>query len=300
MTWQPEQTVEIIAGTPPGGGQDRAAHAIASALEPFLPFPIVVSNLSGRGGGNAWDALVARRGDPHVVSISSPTLVTNRLLGIAETDYQAVRALANLYTEYILFAVPSASPIQTPKDLATALGSGRPPTTSFATERGNVNHIALARVARSAGGDPATLPIRVFESARHAVADMLTGHAEMVAVSAPSAVPEFTAGTLRPIAVSAPERIGTPFHATHTWAESGVDATIGTWRGLIGPPGLEVEHLNFWARALDSAIATDGWREALDRHGWADSFLDPAATMDFFAAEEQHMRVALTELDMIR
>jgi len=297
--WHPEQPIEIIAGTPPGGGQDRAARAIAAALEAFVPQPVTVSNIGGRGGGNGWDALVARPGDPHVLAVSSPTLLTNRLLAIAEIDHASVTALANLYTEYILFGVPAASPIHTPRDLAAALGSEHPPTVSFATERGNVNHIALGRVIRSGGGDPARLPVRVFESARYAIADMLAGNSEAVAVSAPSVVPEFTAGTVRPIAVTAPGRIGPPFDRTPTWNEAGVDATIGMWRGIVGPPGLAPAHVEFWAQALAEAIGSDTWRGALDHHGWDDTFRGVADTERFLAGQQDQMRSALADLGMI-
>ena len=297
--WQPEQPIEIIAGTPPGGGQDRAAQAIAAALEAFLPKPVTVINIPGRGGGNGWDALVARPGDPHVLAVSSPTLITNRLLAIAEIDHTSVTAIANLYTEYILFGVPADSPIHSPRDLAAALGSERPPTVSFATERGNVNHIALGRVVRSGGGDPSSLPIRVFESARHAIADMLTGNSEVVAVSAPSVVPEFTAGTLRPIAVSAPTRIGPPFESTPTWDEVRINATIGMWRGVVGPPGLTPANREFWAQALRSAIESDVWSDALDHHGWDDTFLGAADAELFLAEQQNHMCSALVDLGMI-
>jgi putative tricarboxylic transport membrane protein len=299
MSSHPENTIEIIAGTPPGGGQDRAARALAAALQTVLSVEVIVTNVPGRGGSFGWAALVARATDPNVISISSPTLITNRLLGLDDLDASDITPIANLYTEYIMFAVPSSSHITTPAELATEIGSPTPPITALATERGNVNHIALGWVAQSQGADPSRVPIRVFESARHAIADTLAGHAGIVAVSAHSMVPEFSSGSVRPIAVSAPRRLTSPFHEVPSWTEAGVDSVIGTWRGVIAPPGLDPSQSAFWDRTIRQAIATETWQQSLDHHGWTDAFSGPNETKTFFDHQTIAMEVALRELGFI-
>ncbi len=59
-----------------------------------------LTNIPGRGGGNAWDYLRKHNGDPHVLAINSPTVISNKLLGVSTTDYSDITPLANLYTEY--------------------------------------------------------------------------------------------------------------------------------------------------------------------------------------------------------
>ena len=111
-SWRPEGEIEIIAGTPAGGGQDRAARALASALEETSDIAVRVSNVPGRGGGNAWDVLCTHDGDGHRLSISSPTLITNRLTDVSDLDLDTLTQIAMLYSEYIVFAVPAASPLE--------------------------------------------------------------------------------------------------------------------------------------------------------------------------------------------
>src|SRR3972149_339403 len=60
--------MEIIAGTPPGGGQDRTARAIAGILDT----EVTITNVPGRGGGNAWDRLIAGKGATHLGAGSPP------------------------------------------------------------------------------------------------------------------------------------------------------------------------------------------------------------------------------------
>ena len=139
--WQPEHGIELVAGTPAGGGQDRPARALIGILEAnkLVNQPIKLTNIPGRGGGNGWDYLRTQAGNPHVLAINSPTVITNRQLGEADFDHRALTPLANLYTEYIAFVVRADSPIRNAADfmqrladdsagcriaLATAIGKG--------------------------------------------------------------------------------------------------------------------------------------------------------------------------------
>lgn len=291
--------VEIIAGTPPGGGQDRAARALAAALGGVLDTRVVVSNVPGRGGGNAWDLLSSHRGDPQRLSISSPTLITNRLTGVADLGPDGVSQLAILCTEYIAFGVPVESAVAGAPSLVARLRSPHPTSFALATALGNVNHMAVAYLCRHAGVDPKEVDVRVFDSARHAVADVLGGASDVVAVSAASVLPELDGGLLRLLAVSAPVRLGGPLGVVPTWHELGVDCTIGTWRGVVGEPGLGSDSIAAWEQTLSTAVSRFEWRDALDQHLWADTFLRAAATATFMHEQEHLMREALTGLGLL-
>ncbi|MGQ0752645.1 MAG: tripartite tricarboxylate transporter substrate binding protein, partial [Betaproteobacteria bacterium] len=113
--WRPNAEVEIIVGTPPGGGQDRPARALIRVLEAdrLITVPMKLTNIPGKGGGNAWDALRSRARDPHVLSISSAPLLTNRLLGVTDYDHTGLTPVAHLYAEYLAFVVRADSKIET-------------------------------------------------------------------------------------------------------------------------------------------------------------------------------------------
>ena len=74
--WQPERPVSIIAGTPPGGGLDRAAHALLKAItaERLLAVPVAVVNVPGDGARKAWTVVDAHRRDAHFVRCSRPAI----------------------------------------------------------------------------------------------------------------------------------------------------------------------------------------------------------------------------------
>jgi putative tricarboxylic transport membrane protein len=300
--WRPVQEVELIAGTPAGGGQDRPARALIKVLEAkqLVGVPIRLTNIPGKGGGNAWDALRKKTGDPHVLAINSPTIITNQLLGVSDFDHTALTPLANLYTEYIAFVVRPDSTIRTGADFMSRVSRDAGGfTIAMATARGNINHMALGQVTKHAGGDVKALRLNVFDSARYAVADVVEGRAEVGAITAVSAVPELAAGTLRAFALSAPARMSGQFASVPTWVEQGVNCVIGTWRGVIGAQNLTAEQIAFWDGALAAATQSEEWNAELAHHYWANTYLGPAKIGAFLERERDVLGTALRDIGLI-
>lgn len=302
--WRPQREVEIIAGTPPGGGLDRSARALVKATESkrLLDVPVKVNNVAGDGGRKAWAYLDRHPGDPHVLSISSANLATDRLLGKSAFEHEAAfTPLAILYTEYIAFVARTDSPFTRGADLLDRLGADAGAVTiALSTSLGNPNHIAVAKVIRHAGGDVRAPKIRVFDSALDAVADVVGGNAEVAAVTAASAVKGLAARTLRALAVSAPQRLDGLYGQTPTWSEQSVDCVIGAWRGVTGARGLAPAQVAFWEGVLAAAITTEEWNAELARHYWTSMYLDGASLRHFLHRERVEMEALLADLGLLR
>jgi len=300
--WTPEHAVTIAAGTPPGGGLDRVARALAAAIGDagLLDVPLAVQNVPGDGARRVWTALVdAHPGDGHVISISSPNLTTDYLAGLADFEHTRYTPIATLVNEYIAFAVRADSAIATAADLADRLG-GAPAdlTVALSTALGNPNHIAFAKLIRAAGGAITAPAVRVFDSALLAVADVVAGVADVCAVTAASLLAEQAKGGVRVLAVSAPQRLAAPFAAVPTWQELAIDCVIGSWRGASGPAGLTPDQVGFWQGVLRQAVAQPVWQDALARLNWSPMYSDGAALADFLAAERAEFATILGELGL--
>ena len=123
--WKPARAVRIVAGTPPGGGLDRVARAIAKALGQgsLIDVPVEIVNVPGGGARRAWTHYIDNHpGDAHVLGISSPNLTTDYLVGAATFEHSKYVPIATLVTEYIAFAVRSDSQMKTGTDLLFRLG----------------------------------------------------------------------------------------------------------------------------------------------------------------------------------
>lgn len=301
-SWHPERAIELVAGTPAGGGQDRPARALIGVLESkqLIDQPMKLVNIPGRGGGNGWDYLATRRGDPHVLSITSPTIIINPLLGISALVYDSLTPIANLYDEPLAFLVRADSVLRDGGDLIGGLHDAARLRIATATALGNSNHIALAKVTQHAGGAITALRIEVFDSARFAIAHVLEGRAELAVVTAASAVPELEAGTLRCIAISAPRRLDRLFASAPTLLELGVDCAIGMWRGVIAPAGIGAAAIAFWTERLAAATRSAEWQAELARHYWTSAYLVGEELAAFLGAERGLMTRMLGELGLSR
>ena len=303
MAWKPEREVDLIAGTPAGGGLDRAARAFVKGIEAkkLVDVPVKVVNVSGEGSGKSWDLTDARPGDPHVLSISSANLATNYVLGLSEYDHYSFTPLAILYIEYIAFVSRTDSDIRDGRDLLKRLGSDPGSVTvALSTAAGNPNHIALAQVTRHAGGDVKAPKVRVFDSALTAVADVMEKRADVAAVTAASVIKELEAGRARGLAITSPTRLPGLYASTPTWVELGVDCTIGSWRGISGARGLEPEHVAYWESVMSKAVTASEWKAELDRYFWTPMYLDGEKLHAYLKKESAEMSALLGELGLAK
>jgi putative tricarboxylic transport membrane protein len=304
MNWKPERTVQLIAGTPPGGGLDRVARALAAAITEarLLDVPVEVVNVPGDGARKAWTGFVDKHpGDGHVLGISSPNLVTDYLVGVANFEHSRYTPVATLVTEYIAFAVAADSPLTTGVDFLSALG--RAPsevTVALSTALGNPNHVALAKLTRQAGGDINAPVIRVFDTALDAVADVIAGHAQVCAVTAASVLAELKGGRLRVLAITAPARLSGAFADTPTWKELGADCVIGAWRGVTGPAGITPAQVEFWAGVIAAATQHPVWQQELARLSWSPLVVTGAALRAYLANERAEFVAVLGELGLLK
>jgi putative tricarboxylic transport membrane protein len=301
--WKPERPITIAAGTPPGGGLDRVARALADVITQarLVDQPVDVLNIPGDGARRVWAHVDRHRGDPHLVAICSPNQTTDRLVGLATFDLSRYTPIATLVTEYIAFAVRADAALRDGAGLLAGLKTDPGGVTvALSTALGNPNHIAVAKLLRHVGGDVDAPRIRVFDTALDAVADVVDGDADVSAVTAASVLKELAAGRVRLLAISAPARLPAPFADTPTWAEQSVDCVVGAWRGVAGPGGIDAAHVAFWQGLLAAVVKDARWKAALARLCWSPMHLDGAALRAYLAQEQTEMRALLGELGLLR
>jgi putative tricarboxylic transport membrane protein len=302
VAWKPQRPIEIVAGTPPGGGLDRSARALQNAIAAngLLEVPVKVVNVGGEGGRKAWRHLEGFPGDGHVIGISSPNMLADYLMGVTASDPARFAPLAILYSEYIAFVVRAEAAIRSGTDLIRRFArEARSVRIALSTSLGNSNHVAVAKVIRHAGGEAGAADIRVFDTALDAVADVVAGHADIGAITAASAVDELDARRLRAIGVSSPARLAGPYAGVPTWIEQGVDCVVGSWRGASGPPGLGAAEIAFWQEMLAAATRTSPWALDLERLFWTEMYLDGARLHEYLERERTDMRRVLDELGLL-
>ena len=205
--WKPDKRVEIIVPSGPGGGNDRVARLVHKVIQDGKLVDAVTAVVNKPGGGATigYAYLNQHPGDGHFLVITSVTLIADYLTGRATISHTDLTPVAQLFTEYVAFAVRPDSKFRTGKDLLAALKTDAGSVSAaIATSLGNHNHAALGLVARAAGGDARRLKIAVFNSGSDSLSAALGGHVDLVVIPAATALPHMQAGRIRFIAVTSP------------------------------------------------------------------------------------------------
>ena len=299
--WSPERNVEIIVPTGPGGGNDRTARIVHAVIQRnnLVSVPVNVLNKPGGGGAIAFTYLNQQAGEGRYVSVIPVTLLTNHITGKNSFTYTDFTPIAQLYSEYISFAVAADSSLKDGRDLVARLRKD-PASVSFgfASSAGNQNHITIAMVAKAAGVNVKQLKTVVFGSGGQAATAMLGGHVDVASSGASGQLAHQKAGRARIIAVAAPQRLPGPMADVPTWKELGHDVVFSSWRSMIGPKGMTPEQVAYWDGVVRKMIATEDWKQDLQKNLWISNYLNSADSRKFLDAQYAEIRTILTELGL--
>ena len=176
--WAPQHNVEFIVPTAAGSTMDLLARVIQKVWQEqkAVTVPVTVEAKSGAGGAVAWTYLSRKAGDGHYIAISGPTLLANEILHVGDLSYRDVTPIAQLFTEYTVFAVRADGPLKTGADLVQAMRTSKTLSIGVAPGFGGSNHVAFLKLAGAAKIDPNALTMVPFRGANDSVTALLGGH----------------------------------------------------------------------------------------------------------------------------
>lgn len=303
QVWKPDRNVELIVPAGAGGSLDntgRTIHRVWEALG-LVPASSTVVNRSGGAHAVAYAYLSQRAGDPHFLSITSSTILTNHINGRLSLTYSDFTPLAIMVTEYIAFAVRPDSPIKSGKDLLEALRKN-PGSLSvgISSALGGTHHISVGMPLHSAGIDMKPMKLVAFNDSSAAVTALLGGHIDVVSTSNVILAPHVAEGRLRAIAISSPKRISGTYGNTPTWPELGQKGVFENWRGVIGAKGITREQTAFWENVLRRVAQSDDFKQYAEKNQWVSEFKGASEARAFMKAAYGELKPAMTFLGLAK
>lgn len=303
QAWTPQKNVEIIAGSVPGGSNDKTARTIEHIIlgKKLVGSTLTVVNKAGGGGSIAYTYVSQHGGDPHYLAVATDGLLSNHILGASSLNYPDFTPISLLFNDYTVIAVAANSPIKTGKDLTDRLRKD-PQSLSigFANAFGSTRHISVGLLMKAIGGNPRNLKTIVFKGSAEAIVALLGGHIDVVSIGATNATVHVDGGMMRVIAVAGPQRFGGALAAVPTWKEQGVDLVAGSWRGIIGPKGLSAAQIAYWESVLRKMAETPEWKSDLEKNYWTADFMPSAEFRKELEKDYSHTKSVLTDLGLAK
>lgn len=301
--WAPDKRVEIVVPNAPGGGNDRIARLVQHiAQEKRFVIPVMtVTNKPGAGQVIGIGYVNQHPGDAHYIGIISATFLGDIIAGRSQVGLAEIAPVAQLFTEYVGFAVRTDSPLKTGKDLVARLRTDAGSiSTAISGVIGNHNYIALALVARAAGGDVKKLKVVTFNGGGDSVTAALGGHVDLVVAPAATLLPYIQSGGLRMIAIAAPKRLPGAYADVPVTKELGISAALSNWRVVIGPRGITSAQTAYWENVLARVVATPEWKSMLEKDALTGEFLRSSETRAQLQSEYGELKNLMSELGLVK
>lgn len=150
--------------------------------------------------------------------------------------------------------------------------------------------------AQAAGIEPKQVNHVSFDGGGELLTSVLGGQVKAGFTGVGEVTEQIEAGKLRALAVTAPERV--PGVDAPTLKESGLDAELINWRGIVAPPDLTPEDRQALLTFADDLHNSAEWKAALKKNGWTDAYQAGDQFKAFVGAESKRVAAVLGELGL--
>jgi tripartite-type tricarboxylate transporter receptor subunit TctC len=252
----PSKPIRVIVGYTAGGAVDIVARAVSQQLQTSLGQPIIVENRPGAGTNIALRALIDSPADGYTLMLTANAIAANMSL-YQPPPYDLARDITPISLVGrvpVVLAVNAQSEYKTLGDLIAA-AKAKPGSVNYASPgNGSTPHLAVELFERASGISLTHVP---YKGGSQAIADVMGGHVQMVAVNALEVQPQVRGGKLRVLVVMTPGRSGI-FPDVPTVVESGFPGfEAAVWYGFIGPAGLPSPVVAKLHAEIQRALASD-------------------------------------------
>jgi tripartite-type tricarboxylate transporter receptor subunit TctC len=248
----PTRPVRLIIPYATGGGTDLLARAIAEALRPLLPHPVVVENRAGAAGVIGTEIVARAEPDGHTLTAVVSTHIVNRY-HLAQLPYDPIKdftPVAMLTRNTMVLAAGTNQPFADLRQMVDYARANPGRVGTGSTEA--LSSFIGQELARRTGIET---PDVQYRSGGQLMNDLVAGHLPVGWTSTASAMPHMQTGRVRVLAVSTATR--TPFFPdVPTAQEQGVaEFDLAGWVALLGPAGLPPALVQRLQGLLEQAFA---------------------------------------------
>jgi tripartite-type tricarboxylate transporter receptor subunit TctC len=240
----PAKLVRVIVPFAPGGGSDITARQVSYKLSESLKQQFVVDNRGGAGGLIGMELTAKSLPDGYTIMIMSGSFSASSATHKPAFDpiNTIVPVIEFGFTPFVLSVHPSL-PSKTAKELF-ALARSKPGQLVYASSGvGGLTHLATELMLNMAKLQMIHVP---YKSTGAAMADLLSGQAQLIVGSLLPTLPHFQTGKLRPLAVTTAKRWYS-LPNVPTLAETLPGYEVELWFGMMAPrgtPAAVIDRLN--------------------------------------------------------
>ncbi|MGA7147582.1 MAG: tripartite tricarboxylate transporter substrate-binding protein [Microbacterium sp.] len=290
--------LQMMIPNSPGGGYDLTGRAAAKALEDNdLTGRFEVTNVLGASGTVAMQRLANSEGADDLVMTMGLGVVGAVYTNQSDARVSDMTPIARLVEEQEGLLVPADSPFKTVQDLVDAwVADPGSVTIGGGSSNGGPDHLFPMQLAQEVGIDPNDVTYVSYDGGGPLTTALLGSKIDVGTSGLGEFEGQIDDGSLRVLAVSGAERLDQVDAPTLT--EEGIDLIFTNWRGVLAPPGITEEHVEYLVDLFTAMHETPEWQEALERNGWSDNFATGEEFATFLTEQDDRVEDTLKELGL--
>lgn len=296
--WTPTRPIELVVQAAAGGGSDIFARKIADVLnkEKIVTQPINVVNKAGGSGAVAYNYVLQKKADPHVLATVTLSYLTTPLQEKPGYTHPDFTNLVTLATDDFIAVVKAESPYQSLNDLVAAAKAKPKGIVVGGTQVGSSDSIIPALIEAATG---AQFNYVTFRSGAEVNTAILGGTVDWVAANPGEAKALIDGKKMRAIAAFSPEPLK-GYESVKTSKSQGVDVVWEQFRGIIAPGGISAAERAYWTKALSDLTKSAEWNKYLEDNSLRPLVKTGPDVDKFLDAQNALLKTVLTKLGLIK
>ncbi len=260
----PQSTVNLLVVHAAGGSGDILARALQPFLQKTIGGNVVIVNVPGGGGNDAYSQLYKAKPDGYTICLAPfPSAILGELTKNGDFHTKDFTYIGNVAgNDFNAIFVRADSPYQDLKSLVEASKTAR--ITMAGSGIGTNSHMALTLLEKSVN---TKFEYISFESGKGGVIAVAGGHANAGICNITDLKDLADSGQIRILASFGNQR-HPKFPNVPTTGELGYQGTgMSVLTGIVGPPNMPPELAKKIADAVDKAVADPEFQKAADGIG---------------------------------
>ena len=296
--WEPTEKVVLVTHATSGASIDLLMRQLADiwTKHNMVSRPVAVENVMGSGGDKARRYVVQQnRGNPHMLFGFTPQMMIGPLRAGSDINVGSYTPIAMLAVDPSVMFVHADSPYKSVKDLIEAARQKPKSVLQGGGQFGGPPSLMGRMMADAAKVEISYTP---FKTSLESVVALLGKHVHFIMEQPSEGDQHVKSGKLRMLATSVPLE---QYPSLPTYEASGLKfRVLKSFRGILAPPGLPREAVDYYVRLLDRTRATPEWREYLKKFEVVDQWMIGKAYADWLDEEEKTYARVSRELGLMK
>ena len=293
QNYRPSRPIELVVHSALGGGSDVFAREVVAMAEreKLLTQPIRIVNKTAGAGLEAIAYLAEKKADDHTIAIFTNTWIatplTNKEAKYTVTD---LTAIVRLVLEPTIVVVRADSPYKNMNDFVAAAKQNPLGLKQAGGSVTAIESLSGLLIQKATGVQWTFISTPAIKDR---IANLLAGNVDVIIPQPQDVNEHITAGRMRPIAALTEKRLAV-LPDVATIKEQGINVPIiANARGLLGPPAMPREIVEYWEDFFSRLVQTTSWKKYVEENQVQDVFLKSREVTPFLEEQNQLMRSVL-------